>query len=390
MSKKNWSLYLHIPFCRRKCHYCDFASYAGKEQVMPRYVAALIKEMRGKKELFAIDKEPVTIYIGGGTPTVLPLNLFKKITAALDEIFFDGKMKSAALEFTVEANPGTINEEYLRALKNFGINRLSIGAQSFNDRLLKCLGRIHSHDDIFHAVTAAKAAGFTNISVDVMYALPEETLNDLRRDLAAAIALNVPHISVYGLTIEDGTEFAARLATGNLPLPDDNLTDAMYEYLTAELPRRNFCRYEISNYAQPNYESRHNLGYWHFRPYLGIGAAAHSFWLGNAPVVGERFYNPATIDEYFHEIDTGNFSGVSEAVRNVAIAASEFCFLAMRSARGIDRARFAAHFGAPLEEFFGAQLDKLKRRGALAEQAGKIALTPLGMKYGNMVFAEFC
>ena len=388
----DWGLYIHIPFCRRKCFYCDFVSYADKATLMPRYVEAVIAEMQNKRRALAIEQPPTTVYIGGGTPTALPLYLSEKLLTAIKEIFFAEKLTEVSPEFpefTMEANPGTIDGEYLNAIRRYGVNRLSIGAQTFDEGLLKKLGRIHSPTDIATAVDLAKRAGFSNVSVDIMYGLPTQTVAQLHHDIEAAARLNVPHISVYGLTVEDGTPLAKMVGDVRLTLPDEKTVDEMYDYLTNELPRNGFDRYEISNYAKAGYESKHNLGYWHYRPYLGIGAAAHSFWRDNGSPIGLRFFNPSDIEKYCAAATMPNFGGQSESERDLATAMSEFCFLALRSATGIDRKRFAELFGVPLAKVYGATVQKLIHRGALIEQDGCLKLTTTGMKYGNMVFSEF-
>ncbi len=394
-----WGLYVHIPFCRRKCFYCDFVSYDDQDELMPRYVEALAAEMRGKKRLFDIDTPPTTVYIGGGTPTVLPLRLITRLLAVIGDIFFGvaatefaARLRETATEFTIEVNPGTVNEEYLTQLVHCGVNRLSIGAQSFNNELLRSLGRIHSTDDIFGAVLTAKKVGFDNISVDLMYAVPGETLETLRSDIAiAATKLDLQHISVYGLTIEPNTRFAALQKSGKLLLPDDDTVDAMYDYLTYELPRKGFRRYEISNYAGGDgFVSRHNLGYWHFRNYIGVGAAAHSFWRNvNAPY-GGRFFNPHSLKEYFSAVfDQEKYCGIKEDILDLRSAIGEFCFLGLRTAEGIEKQRFNDFFGQNFDFFFAPTIKKLSERGAVIADDNHVKLTPLGAKYGNMVFAEF-
>ena len=390
----SWGLYVHIPFCRRKCFYCDFVSYSDCEELMPRYVDALITEMRGKKRLLNITAPPLTVYMGGGTPTTLPPPLFARLAQAIRRIFFSQNEENftaadAPPEFTAEANPGTTDEAYLTQLKNCGVNRLSLGAQSFDAQMLRRLGRIHSPADIYDAVAAARKIGFDNINIDIMYALPNETLPRLRADIAAALSLGAPHISVYGLTVEPNTKFAALQAANALPLPADDTVDAMYEFITHELPAHGLMRYEISNYAVSGYESRHNTGYWQYRPYIGIGAAAHSFWRTANDGIGRRFYNPSSLKEYFKAAESENFWGADESPRNMTLAVGEFCFLALRTAKGIDKKKFAALFKHPIEHYFAAAVEKLKERGAIEEKNEHLTLTSLGAKYGNAVFAEF-
>lgn len=386
---KDFGIYIHIPFCRQKCFYCDFPSFAGKERMIGPYLEALEQEMgqvrqrlwdRGEA-VFGSDGKlaPGTIYIGGGTPTVLE-------TVALPDVFYLLQKHidvEHAGEITIEANPGTVDGEKLRLLHGCGINRLSLGVQSFDDGCLKAIGRIHSGQEAAEAVAEAQDAGFANISVDLMYGLPGQDMNMLRESVETALSLGVQHISIYGLQLEEGTVFDKLHQQGKLVLPSDELTEEMYDYITAFLPERGYYRYEISNFALPGYESRHNLSYWQDVPYLGFGSGAHSYW-GDC-----RYQNPARIEVYMEEVFQGRaMCHVEEKVTEKAHI-EEFCFLALRTAAGISVRRFAAVFGRDVHELYGEQIRRLVEKGLLLEDRERLCLSQLGMKYGNQVFGEF-
>ena len=386
---KDFGIYIHIPFCRQKCFYCDFPSFAGKERMIGPYLEALEQEMgqvrqrlwdRGEAEFGSDGKlAPGTIYIGGGTPTVLE-------TVALPDVFYLLQKHfdvEHAGEITIEANPGTVDGEKLRLLHGFGINRLSLGVQSFDDGCLKAIGRIHSGQEAAEAVAEAQDAGFANISVDLMYGLPGQDMNMLRESVETALSLGVQHISIYGLQLEEGTVFDKLHQQGKLVLPSDELTEEMYDYITAFLPERGYYRYEISNFALPGYESRHNLSYWQDVPYLGFGSGAHSYW-GDC-----RYQNSARIEVYMEEVFQGRaMCHVEEKVTEKAHI-EEFCFLALRTAAGISVRRFAADFGRDVHELYGEQIRRLVEKGLLLEDRERLYLSQLGMKYGNQVFGEF-
>lgn len=386
---KDFGIYIHIPFCRQKCFYCDFPSFAGKERMIGPYLEALEQELgqvrqklwdRGEA-VFGSDEKlaPRTLYIGGGTPTVLE-------TVALPDVFYLLQKHidvEHAGEITIEANPGTVDGEKLRLLRGFGINRLSLGVQSFDDGCLKAIGRIHSGQEAAEAVAEAQDAGFSNISLDLMYGLPGQDMAILGESVATALAMGVQHISIYGLQLEEGTAFDKMQQQGRLLLPSDELTEEMYDYITACLPGQGYHRYEISNFALPGYESRHNLAYWQDLPYLGFGSGAHSYW-GDC-----RYQNPARIEVYMEEVFQGNaMCHVEEKVTEKAHM-EEFCFLALRTAAGIPLRRFAAVFGRDVHELYGKQIRRLVEKGLLLEDRERIYLSPLGMKYGNQVFGEF-
>ena len=377
-----WGIYAHIPYCVKKCAYCDFVSSAvGKSTAreMEAYAAALRAEiLREVPPLRARWGDAATVYLGGGTPTALPAELLTEVLHILIET------AGTPTECTVEANPGTVDAHSLAQLRAAGANRLSLGVQSFDDRLLHIIGRIHTAQEARAAVRAARAAGFANISLDLMYGLPTQTLDDLKTSVGAALALAPEHISVYGLTVEEGTPFAAAEAAGKLALPSADAAEEMYDWLTAELPARGYARYEISNFARQGFESRHNLGYWRNIPYLGIGAAAHGY------IDGVRWGTEAATEKYIRAMRAGESARVPEDTgRTQENAMEEYAFLALRTVRGIDAADFQRTFGVGIDEVYGAVIEKYSAQGLLRRAEHHVALTDAGMKLGNEVFAAF-
>ena len=369
---------MHIPFCRRKCNYCDFASYAGREEAVEAYVDALGVEtlVRGQ-EMVLKHGRPETVYVGGGTPTALSEEQLSTVVALLKSVF------GAAPEFTMEVNPGTVDASLLKKLHDWGVNRLSIGVQSFDDDVLKRLGRIHTATQAEEAVQLAREAGFDNLSLDLMYGLPGQTMEDLQASVEKALTLQPEHISIYGLQVEEGTPFFREQEAGTLNVPENEVTEAMYDYLTEYLPEQGYRRYEISNYARPGRESRHNLSYWQDVPYLGLGAAAHSY------LDGMRLENVADLDEYISTIKSGSLPLRSEEDPSEQHHMEEFAFLALRTAKGIDKKKFKETFGQELRAVYGKKINRLVRQGLLKETKKNLALTKEGAKVGNQVFAEF-
>ena len=377
-----WGIYAHIPYCVKKCAYCDFVSAAvGKSAAreMEAYAAALRAEiLREVPPLRARWGDAATVYIGGGTPTALPAQLLTGILQTLRDT------AGIPQECTVEANPGTVDADCLAQLRAAGANRLSLGVQSFDNRLLRGIGRIHTAQEARAAFRAARVAGFDNISLDLMYGLPTQTLDDLKTSVNAALTLAPEHISVYGLTVEEGTPFAAAEAQGRLMLPSEETAEEMYDWLTAELPARGYARYEISNFARQGFESRHNLGYWRNIPYLGIGAAAHGY------IDGVRWGNEAATEKYIRAMRAGESARVPEDTgRTQENAMEEYAFLALRTVRGIDTTDFQRTFGVGIDEVYGAVIEKYSAQGLLRRAEAHVALTDAGMKVGNEVFAAF-
>ena len=376
-----WGIYIHIPFCRQKCFYCDFPSFAGRENRMEAYTKALCCEIAAQGSFVKRQNAGAasTLYIGGGTPTVLPLEQLIAIVRAVQQSF----SLAADAEFTVEANPGTVTQAALHQLRMAGVSRISFGVQSFDDCLLQRIGRIHTAEQAVAAVQDAQAVGFSNVSIDLMYGLPGQSLGQLAASVEQAIALQIPHISIYGLQVEPETVFSRQQEQGQLVLPSEELAEEMYDYMTESLPAHGLERYEISNFARPGFESRHNLGYWQDVRYLGLGSAAHSYWQG------QRLENPSDPDVYIACMEKGKSPAREEEAMTTEIAMEEFCFLALRTVRGLEIEKFARKFGCTLEAIYGKELQSMRQKGLLEEKQGFWRLTTLGMKYGNIVFEAF-
>lgn len=384
--KKKFGIYIHIPFCRQKCFYCDFPSFAGREKKIDRYLQALEQEfallrqrlypkdnVRDIKSKFA----PRTIYIGGGTPTALNAHQLEKLLEIVK------KYVAVAEEFTIEMNPGTVDREKLLLLQQAGVNRLSVGVQSFDDHCLKKIGRIHTVQEAVDTIELAHNLGFDNISLDLIYGLPQQDREILTKSVERALTLPVQHISIYGLQLEEGTAFQRMADMGKLHLPTDELVEAMHDYIVEKLPEAGYQRYEISNYALPGYESKHNLSYWQDVEYLGLGSGAHSYWQGT------RYENPSSIDDYISALEAGKLPATLEEQVDRQAHMEEYCFLGLRTAAGIDKNLFQQKFGVDLFKVYGRTIEKLVAQDLLQHTARGIALTTLGMKYGNQVFGEF-
>ena len=346
---------------------------------MEAYADALCKELAAKGASLSACGKASTIYIGGGTPTALPVPLLARIIQTATAVL----PLTENPEFTVEANPGTVTLETMTMLSTLGVNRVSIGAQVFDDAILKRIGRIHTSQDIRDAVRWARAALIVNVSVDLMYGLPGQTMDILKWSVGSSMDLAVTHISVYGLTVEDGTPFAREKAAGTLSLPSDEAEEEMYDYLAETLPKFGFRRYEISNYARHDFLCRHNLAYWQDRPYFGFGAAAHSYH------DGRRTANTKDLGAYIKAVTRGESPAYTEETVTREKHIEEFCFLSLRTAEGIDRKKFAETFGCEAETVYQKAIDDLKAKTFLEETPTHFRLTPLGMKFGNQAFAAF-
>lgn len=371
-------LYVHIPFCRKKCLYCDFSSYSGAEHLFIAYTTALcqqIVDQGGKLYKPFVD----TVYIGGGTPSVLPVHLMEQILSCI----YDSFTIEANAEISMEVNPGTVTRKQLAALKAAGINRLSFGVQSFNNNLLAGLGRIHQTSDSVTAIEYAYDVGFNNISIDLMYGLPGQTVEGFARELEQAVTLNTAHVSVYGLKLEEGTPLAEAYEQGLLVIPDEADEEAMYDLMAQFLPSQGLERYEISNFARPGFACQHNLKYWHYQPYLGLGAAAHSF------LNGQRMSAVTGIEEYIRAIATGRCPIVIEDILTPEESIAEFVFLALRTTQGMLLSDFSQAYNVDFFSLFGERFAKLRQQGLLLSDDERIWLTDKGMKFGNIVFRSF-
>jgi oxygen-independent coproporphyrinogen-3 oxidase len=372
-------LYLHFPFCISKCPYCDFNSYQLKEDnQISSYISALYLEITAySKELK--NSTVKTIYLGGGTPTILSgVQIYNILEFCKSKFTID---KDA--EITIEANPGTLDGKKLKLLIESGINRLSLGAQSFDDLFLKKLGRIHNTKDIIDSYHLAREKGFNNINIDVMFALPDQTKEDLQDTLKKAISLKPDHLSLYNLTLKPGTEYYKKYKKGKLKLPNEDEEYDMYNWAINFLEESGFEHYEISNFARPYKRSMHNLIYWQNKPYLGIGAGAYSF------IKGYRYMNYENPARYIKEIMSGKLpvdNGEKLSLRKRMI---ETIILGLRTKDGVGYIKFKTRFGVNLNDIFSKQVNKLVNLGLLKKGDCKIKLTKKGIFLANTVFREF-
>ena len=373
MQTKPTSAYVHIPFCTQICYYCDFSKVFIKNQPVDSYLEHLIEEYHS----YDI-KKLRTLYIGGGTPTALLARqlafLLEKLTDKLDLSYLE--------ELTIEANPGDLDQEKIAVLKDSPVNRVSLGVQTFNDRMLKQIGRSHSEKDIYENIANLKKAGFDNISIDLIYALPKQTMEDVKINVAKAIALDIPHMSLYSLILENHTVFMNRMRRGKLPLPKEDLEAEMFEYIIAELEKAGFEHYEISNFSKPGFESRHNLMYWDNAEYYGIGAGASGY------VDGIRYKNHGPIRHYLQTVEAGN-ARVQEEVLTLNEKMEEEMFLGLRKKSGVSKKRFEEKFGLSFEDQYGAVVSELTEQGLLVPDRDIVRMTKQGLFLGDTVAEKF-
>lgn len=363
-------LYVHIPFCASKCAYCDFPSFAGREADMAPYTDRLLAEIREKADP---DFRVETLYIGGGTPSLLPPRLMEKVLSALRALF----SFAPGAECSCECNPGTVTEEFLSVLRAGGVNRLSFGAQACQERLLSLLGRIHTWAQVIASVEAARRAGIENVNLDLMLGLPTQTLADVRETVARALALSPTHLSCYGLIVEEGTRMERQVARGAWTLPGDEEERAMYDFCREELAKGGLVQYEISNFALPGFACRHNTDCWRRKEYLGLGSAACGF------LKEKRYRNPPSIADYL--------AGAAPEVTEISPEEARFetVMLGLRMTEGIAEADFVHAHGMTLEEAFPGRMDRSIREGLLIRENGFLRLTRRGMDLQNRVLVDF-
>ena len=387
-------LYVHIPFCETKCPYCDFNTYAAIEPLIPDYVAALRREIELWGQLLG-RRHVATVFFGGGTPSYIPDGDLASVLASVHSSF---RIDEDA-EVTVEANPGDLTVAKLRQFRKAGVNRLSIGVQSFDDGLLELLGRRHNADEAAEAYRAAREAGFDNASIDLMYGLPHQTLDQWRTTLATAVDLRPPHISMYALTLEGGTPMHRQVESGRLPEPDPDLAADMYLLAEETMSVANYRHYEISNWAEPGLESRHNLTYWKNGPFLGVGPGAHSY-LG-----GSRFHNLKSPGEYVRFLNGDEEVSEArkldgEAIKRVPVVETaepidrrlemaETMMMGLRLDVGINTEEFRTRFGSTPDDEYHDILQELESFGLLELVQGSVRLTSRGRMLGNEVFSRF-
>jgi putative oxygen-independent coproporphyrinogen III oxidase len=370
--------YIHIPFCEHICHYCDFNKVFLKGQPVDEYLDALDKEI-----ILTLKKYPVeklkTIFVGGGTPTALN----EKQLQRLCQIITSHLPTEMSAEFTFEANPGDLSKEKLQILKEAGVNRLSFGVQSFNDELLKGIGRTHRASDVFRSIEDAKNIGFENISIDLIYSLPGQSLADFKDTIKTAFSLDIQHYSGYSLIIEPKTVFYNLMRKGKLPLPGEDVEASMFELLMEEMEAHGFSQYEISNFSKPGYESKHNLTYWNNDPYFGFGAGAHGY------VGGLRCSNVGPLKKYMDLIENGKLPIFEEHFVTASESMEEEMFLGLRKTEGVRVAKFIQKFGRNPLDIFREELNKSLEKGLIEVSEESIYLTKKGRLLGNEVFQTF-
>ncbi|WP_394174617.1 radical SAM family heme chaperone HemW [Guptibacillus hwajinpoensis] len=374
------AVYLHIPFCDYICHYCDFNKIFMQGQPVNDYLEHMDVEMKNTLDRFPTNKID-TIFVGGGTPTALNEEQLEKFLKDVQDRF--GPYVTDKLEFTMEANPGSVTPEKLRIMKSYGVNRLSIGAQAFQDSLLTRLGRGHSVEEIGEIVQMAKQEGFTNLSLDLMFGLPDQTIDQFSETISRALELGITHVSSYSLQVEKKTVFYNQWRKGELPLPTEEAEADMYALLISRLEEAGLSQYEISNFAKEGFESKHNITYWKNDEYYGIGAGAHSY------IDGVRRANAGPLKQYMNRIDENGFPYMDDNVLTKAERMEEEMFMGLRMREGVSKQRFEVKFGQPMFSVFGKQIEDLTSKNLLQDTGTHISLTEKGFFLGNEVFQEF-
>ncbi|MDI3547733.1 MAG: hypothetical protein PWR10_1385 [Halanaerobiales bacterium] len=372
-----FGLYIHVPFCVHKCNYCDFYSEAFNQGRIKYFLQALQRELELYAELLSA-KEISTIYIGGGTPSLLKPSQLE----GLLELIFNSFSFTGSREITLECNPSSLKKEKIAAFKKAGINRLSLGVQSFNERELKFLGRLHTPTQAIKVLEEVKKY-FTNYNLDLIFALPGQSLEEWEESLKKAVSFKPPHLSLYNLQIEEGTVLDALLKEGKIKEVDDRLDAEMYLLARKVLQEKGYRQYEISNFARPGYESKHNLIYWQYQPYLGLGPAAHSF---DGKV---RFSNYSDLEIYCQRLSRNQLpvAGVTPLSRREQM--SEMLFMGLRLIDGVSTGDFKARFGLELKEVYQDELNRLTGLGLVQFDEEQLKLTQKGILLGNEVFMEF-
>lgn len=371
--KKSMELYLHIPFCVKKCDYCDFLSGPAPVSRQSEYCEALLHELTQVQ--ISPEYQVSSIFIGGGTPTVIDSEW---IVCFLERIRNRFSVEEGA-EITMEANPGTLTGRKLEDYKKAGINRLSIGLQSADDRELALLGRIHTYEEFLEMYKMARTAGFDNINVDLMMAVPGQDLNSLMKTLSLTTALRPEHLSLYSLIVEPGTPFSER----RLDLPEEEEERRMYEEAVSYLEDWGYRQYEISNFARPGRECRHNLGYWQRVPYRGFGLGASSL------MEEERFSNTSDMEEYLRDCQNPELLLRDRETLSVKAQMEEFMFLGLRMRRGVEKRAFEEKFGVSMDEVYGETIGRYCGMGLLQEQKGRVSLTFQGISVSNRILSDF-
>ena len=371
---KEMSLYIHIPFCKQKCLYCDFPSYAGKENLINDYVEALNKEILEKCKNYKV----ISIFIGGGTPSYLDEKNLESLLKTINLLTFNDN-----IEFTVECNPGSINEEKLLIMRKYNVNRISMGLQSTNDNLLKEIGRIHNFEEFKQNYNEARKLGFENINIDLMFGLPNQTVENWKNTLEDVVKLNPEHISAYSLIIEEGTCFYKLYSNNKLNLPSEEDERAMYIFVKNFLREKGYHQYEISNYAKDKRECVHNKVYWKCNEYLGLGVSASSF------VEGKRFKNIDNINLYIQKINENKDIREELHVNNLKDSMEEFMFMGLRMIEGINLNEFKRRFRNDIFEVYESAIKNNLKKGLLVLDSEKLYLSQKGIEFSNYVMSDF-
>lgn len=373
-------VYVHIPFCTKKCYYCDFVSYPNRFEMQEDYIKKLIEEIEDNKELLK-NNEITTIYIGGGTPSSIKPELIKNV---LDKIYeFSNIKNKEKIEITIEVNPGTVTKNNLQMYKNCGINRLSIGLQSTNDKLLNEIGRIHNYEQFLHTYNWAVEAGFSNINVDLMLGLPNQSISDLKDSLGKILNLNPApkHVSAYSLIVEEGTEIENKISKSELELPEEEEERKQYKYTKNYLELNGYKHYEISNFSKPGYESKHNMNCWEQKQYVGFGVAAHSY------INGCRYSNTCNLEEYISK-ESEDVKTIHEE-QTIEDMKKEYMLLGLRKIDGVSISKFKEKFGENPIYLFRNELQKLVEEDLIIVDLDNIKLTNKGLDFANLVWEEF-
>ena len=382
MKKEELGIYIHIPFCMQKCLYCDFVSYINKSECVKEYINCMIKEIQS----YDFKKYNITtIYIGGGTPSFIESDYIKEIINVIQNKLEKNDTRWEDIEITIEVNPGTVTLEKLNDYKTVGINRISLGLQATQDRLLKQIGRIHNYKDFLEAYELLKRVGFNNINVDLMIGLPNQSIKDLKESLEKIIKLDPNHISVYSLIIEDGTPISKLLDEEKIKLPDEEIERQMYWYVKNKLELNGYNHYEISNFSKKGKESKHNLNCWKQKQYIGVGAAAHSYFKDI------RYSNTNNIEEYIKNIKENNIekNRKIEEKQTIEDKKNEFMMLGFRMIEGVNIADFKAKFVDNPLYLYREKIKKLTDEGLIEVDLNNIKLTNKGLDLANVVFEEF-
>lgn len=368
------ALYVHVPFCKSKCMYCDFCSYSGSEDMMMEYTRALCDEIL----LTCTNKSIKTIFIGGGTPTYLSLEAWELLSGTIKRLNVE-----CDCEFTVECNPGTIDELKLQLFKKMGVNRISIGLQAWQDRHLKRLGRIHTREEFVYSYNLIREQGFDNINIDIMFGLPAQSLEDLEETIMGVTNLTPQHISCYSLIVEEETPFGKLHKDGKLQLPEEEEERRMYERAVELLSEKGYKQYEISNFAKDGYKCRHNIIYWKLEQYIGCGAGAHGY------LKGIRYRNEENIRKYIEAVSVSSLSVVESNINSIEDEMEEYMFMGLRMQEGVSEEDFHNRFGIDINIIYGVIINKYLNLKLMDKRDGRLFLNTNGIQLSNSIMSDF-